>query len=259
MTHSLHPVAIEGFSRAAALYQEARPSYPPTLIEVLQSELALAKHAQLLDLGSGTGKFLPYLKALGIDHHILALDPVAEMLAQLKQVHADVDCIQATSDAMPINDQSIDAICCAQSFHWFANPASLKEIHRILKEDSHLVLVWNQRDIEVNWVKALADLIYPFEGNTPRYHSDAWREVFQDQTLFQLHAEYRFDHVHSGSVEQVVSKRLLSTSFIAAMPSTQQQALKQQFEQIVLDATGKQAQDQIDFPYVTHLYIFRKI
>ena len=57
----------------------------------------------------------------------------------------------------------------------------------------------------------------------------------------------------------MVSNRLLSTSFIAAMPTEQQQALKLQFEQIVQDYTGKSAQDEIEFPYVTYAYHFKKL
>jgi len=67
-----------------------------------------------------------------------------------------------------------------------------------------------------------------------------------------------FSQLHHGTVEQVVSKRLLSTSFIAALPQAQQQALKLQFEQAVFARTGKRAQDEIDFPYATHVYVFKK-
>ena len=61
-----------------------------------------------------------------------------------------------------------------------------------------------------------------------------------------------------GPVEQVVSKRLLSTSFIAALPKEQQQQLKQQFEQIIKNYTDKGAEDMINFPYVTYIYVFKK-
>ncbi len=85
-------------------------------------------------------------------------------------------------------DQCADLVSCAQSFHWFANLQSLKEIHRILKPQGHLLLIWNQRDISVNWVNALAQMILPFEGDTPRFHNQDWRQVFADTDLFQLHS-----------------------------------------------------------------------
>jgi len=64
---------------------------------------------------------------------------------------------------------------------------------------------------------------------------------------------------HHGTVEQVVSKRFLSTSFIAAMPLDQQQELKHKIEEVLRDYTQKTAQDEIAFPYITHVYIFQKI
>ena len=65
--------------------------------------------------------------------------------------------------------------------------------------------------------------------------------------------------MQTGTVENVVSKRLMSTSFIATMPQQEQAKLKQKFEQIVFEHTGKSAQDEIDFPYVTYAYHFHKL
>ena len=42
------------------------------------------------------------------------------------------------------------------------------------------------------------------------------------------------------------------------MPTEQQQQLKTQFEQLVLEYTNKYAQDEIEFPYCTHLYVYQK-
>ena len=83
--------------------------------------------------------------------------------------------------------------------------------------------------------------------------------AFENQFLFQLETAKVFSQVQTGTVENVVSKRLLSTSFIAAMPEQQQLTLKHKFEHIVLEYTGKHAQDEIDFPYVTYVYNFRKL
>ena len=256
MTHSLHPSAQKGFSSAAELYQQVRPNYPSEIVNWLIDELKIQSCSTVIDLGAGTGKFLPYLKQA--TSHIIAVEPVAEMLTQLQIAHPDVKILQAKSDDIALTSESIDAVLCAQSFHWFSNIETLNEIHHLLKPQGHLGLIWNQRDENVPWVKALADLIAPFEGDTPRYHRGHWQQVFEHQYLFQLESLKLFSQIHKGTVENVVSKRLLSTSFIAAMPSTQQQQLKQQFEAIILEYTGKHADDEIEFPYVTYAYHFKK-
>ena len=257
MTQSLHPSAQKGFSLGAELYQQVRPSYPPEILVWLQDQLKVGENSTVIDLGSGTGKFLPFL--LQTQAKVIAVEPVTAMREQLEQSYSTVECLQTSSDQLLVKDESINAIICAQSFHWFSNIETLKEMYRVLIPAGHLGLVWNQRDITVDWVKALADEIARFEADTPRYHSEKWKQVFEQQQLFQFNGLQTFQLQHTGTVEQVVSKRLLSTSFIAAMPEHQQQQLKARFEQIVFDFTGLTAQDQIDFPYTTFAYHFQKI
>lgn len=194
-----------------------------------------------------------------ITAHISAVEPIAEMLAQLRQKFPEISSIQAKSEDLPLADQSMDAVICAQSFDWFANPTALAEIARILKPNAPLALIWNQRDCRIPWVKALAEHIAPLEANTPRYHDDQWKKVFENQNLFDIVNLKVFPQQHTGSVEQVVSKRLLSTSFIAALPQDEQQQLKQQFEKIVLDYTGRRPHEEICFPYQTFAYHFTRL
>ena len=257
MTHSLHPAAQKGFSSAAERYQQARPSYPLALVDWLTHDLEICAESHVVDLGSGTGKFLKLLKQ--VSSNIIAIEPVAEMLEQLKIVHPEVHTLQAKSDQIPLKLASIDAVLCAQSFHWFADIKTLNQIHQILRPDGHLGLVWNQRNEDIIWVKALADLIATYEGDTPRFHSGQWKAVFEQQSLFKFQSMQVFSQDQTGTVEQVVSQRFLSTSFIAAMPVAQQMQLKQKFEDIVLQHTGKSPQDEIDFPYVTYAYHYKKL
>ena len=72
----------------------------------------------------------------------------------------------------------MDAVVCAQSFHWFATREALHEIRRVLKPGGAFGLVWNLRDDSVPWVAALTRIMQPFEGDAPRFHSQKWRDVF---------------------------------------------------------------------------------
>lgn len=256
MTHSLHPAAEQGFASAAELYQRVRPNYPAEIVHWLIDNLKITPQSTAIDLGAGTGKFLKYLKQATAN--IIAVEPITEMLEQLKIVHPEVQIQQAFSHQILLNSNSIDAILCAQSFHWFANFETLTEIHRLLKPNGSLGFVWNQRDESVDWVKALADFIQQFESDTPRFHSQEWQNVFEQQNLFDFIGKQAFVQYQVGTVEDVVSDRLLSTSFIAAMPLNQQLQLKQKFEDIVYQYTEKMPQDQIAFPYITYAFHYKK-
>ena len=89
MTQLLHPAAQHGFSAAAELYQQVRPSYPQEIHAWLTEQLHLNANSRVIDLASGTGKFLPYL----IPHsgQLTAIEPVTEMLAQLKLAYPLVE------------------------------------------------------------------------------------------------------------------------------------------------------------------------
>ena len=95
MTQSLHTAAQKGFSLGAELYQQVRPSYPPEVIVWLQDQLKVGESSTVIDLGSGTGKFLPYL--IQTQAKVIAVEPVTEMLQQLQQSYITVECLQTSS------------------------------------------------------------------------------------------------------------------------------------------------------------------
>ncbi len=160
---SVHHAAAQGFGAAAEAYQRARPDYPAVLADWLHDELDLAPGRVVVDLGAGTGKFTPFLRATGA--RVVAVEPVEAMRAALVAAHPDVEALAGEAERLPLADASVDAIVCAQSFHWFARPAALAEMRRVLKPGGALGLVWNVRDARVAWVATLPTEIkseFPF-------------------------------------------------------------------------------------------------
>lgn len=253
---TVHPSAATGFGQHADLYHAARPDYPLALAEWIREQLQLDSSSQVMDLGAGTGKFIPIL--LQLAPHVTAVEPVAAMLEQLRARFAEVTTLQACSQHLPVPSNQLDAVFCAQSFHWFADALSVAEMARVLRTDGHLVLIWNQRDVTVDWVKALDDLINELEGDTPRYHRGVWQQVLQG-SAFVLHHHHQISHPHCGTVQQVVIDRCLSTSFIAALADSRRQALAHLLADLVFQYTGLTAADPIAMPYVTHVYHYQKM
>ena len=149
----IHPVAAKGFTAGAVNYVEGRPEYPPEIEEWLTQDLGLSAGKTALDLGAGTGKFSPRLLATRAT--VIAVEPVQAMLDQLIRQYPGVEARSGTAEAIPIEDASVDAVVCAQAFHWFATREALHEIRRVLKPGGAFGLVWNLRDESVPWVAAL--------------------------------------------------------------------------------------------------------
>jgi SAM-dependent methyltransferase len=244
----LHDAALQGFSRAAVSYGRGRPGYPDELLAWLRQTLRLGPERMVVDLGAGTGKFSPLLLRTGAD--VLAVEPIEAMRMQLLQSLPGLTVIPGTAQSMPLEDASVDAVVCAQAFHWFANRQALQEIHRVLRPDGKLGLVWNVRDESVDWVAAITAIMAPYEGDAPRFHSGQWRRLFPNE-LFTAPEEFSLPHQHTGSAQQVIMDRFLSVSFIAALPPAQQAEVAARLGALI--ATHPQLKDRqmIAVPYQT--------
>jgi ubiquinone/menaquinone biosynthesis C-methylase UbiE len=256
MTTRIHPIAAEGFTAGAAAYVAGRPEYPPQIEEWLRTDLGLGKNKTALDLAAGTGKFSSRLLATGAT--VIAVEPVQAMLNELRRQYPEVEARSGMAQAIPIEDASVDAVVCAQSFHWFATPEALREIHRVLKPRGALGLVWNLRDDSVPWVAALTRIMQPFEGDAPRFHSQKWRDVFPAQGFSPLR-ERQFANHHTGPPEKVIIDRILSVSFMAALPSGEQQRVIEQIKEVIANSPDLAGKTQVTFPYESLACVCNKL
>ena len=252
----IHDAAAGGFAANAGGYARGRPDYPPALDRWLVDAARLGPGRIALDLGAGTGKFLPRLLATGAS--VVAIEPVAEMRAVLEAAWPQVDARPGSAARMPLDDASVDAVVCAQAFHWFADRASLTEIARVLRPGGTLALVWNVRDESVPWVRRLTDIVTPHEGDAPRYHKGDWRRVFPAPGFGSL-GESRFPHRQVGPPEQVIVDRFLSVSFIAALPVERRDEVERQLRSLIADDPALAGREAIEFPYETVAFVADRV
>lgn len=134
------------FTGLADRYAANRPSYPTEAIQAILH--GLPHPPSVADVGCGTGICTTLLAAAGAE--VIGVEPNDEMRSRaLKDLPpglcATVDYRKGTADATGLPDASVQAVVCAQSFHWFAAEATLAEFHRILVPGGRLALMWNVR------------------------------------------------------------------------------------------------------------------
>lgn len=245
----------KGYHQGARDYAAGRPGYPPETIAWLREVVGVGPGRTVAEIGAGTGKFIPTLMACG--GHIVAVEPIPEMRAQLAAEHPAVDTLAGEAEAIPLPDASVDAIVCAQSFHWFATPAALAEMRRVLIPGGTLALIWNGRDEDLPWVAALSAITNRYEGDTPRYRTGAWRRVFPAPG-FDFIGESHVRNAHVGTAEEVVLKRTLSVSFIAALSPARRDAVAQEVCALIAQTPELAQGGTIAFPYETTMLAYRK-
>lgn len=248
---SVHKSAQQGFSTQAVTYAQGRPDYPRQLTGWLTDALQINPHSTVIDLGAGTGKFTRLLSTVAPT--LIAVEPVEAMGAQLHKLLPQVRLLSGTAEAIPLEAATADALVCAQAFHWFSTEAALAEIHRVLKPDGRLGLIWNVRDESVDWVAAITEIITPYEGDTPRFHTGRWRESFTGE-YFSAPEMTCFPYSHVGSPQEVIMDRFLSVSFIAALPPAEKAQVTEQLQSLINTHPALRGRETVAFPYQTQAY-----
>jgi SAM-dependent methyltransferase len=247
----IHAAAQLGFSREAQTYARGRPDYPAALLPWLTDDLGVAPGKVVVDLGAGTGKFTKLLVATGA--HVIAVEPVAAMRAQLAAILPAVQQLPGTAEAIPLAEAAADALVCAQAFHWFATELALAEIRRVLRPGGRLGLIWNVRDESVDWVATISEILTPYEGDAPRFSKGAWRTAFSSQYFTELE-QSSFAYQHVGTAQEVILDRFLSVSFIAALPPHEKANVASQLRALIASHPALRERDAIAFPYRTMAY-----
>ncbi len=137
----INEIAARGFSSAAEVYERARPGYAPAAVGWLCERLGLGVGRVVLDLGAGTGKLTRDLVPSGA--RVIAVEPLHEMRAHLVEAVPEAEALAGMAEAIPLADESMDAVVCGQAFHWFDPERALPEIHRVLRPGGALGLIWN--------------------------------------------------------------------------------------------------------------------
>jgi SAM-dependent methyltransferase len=142
------------FGAVAAAYAEHRPDYPEAAVRWgLAPAGPDTSRLRVLDLGAGTGKLSTLLA--GLAGEIVAVEPDAAMLAELRRTLPGVRALAGTAESIPLPDASVDGVLCAQSMHWFDMERALPEIARVLVPGGVLAGLWNSDDDRVEWVAGL--------------------------------------------------------------------------------------------------------
>jgi SAM-dependent methyltransferase len=286
---AVNPAAADGFGRAAAAYESARPSYPFEAVDYLVRTLGIARGRRVLDLAAGTGKLTRLLVPTGAS--VVAVEPVAAMRAALAEAVAqgpsdarndpsvrgdvpsgrgdvpsgwgdvpsgwgDVEVLGGTAEAIPLPDGSVDVVVVAQAFHWFDASAALAEIVRVLRPGGGLGLVWNVRDESVDWVRRFTEITIARSGGTPYrrdYSFARWTKEFSANRDITPLASRRFRFDQDADIDLVV-ERAASISFVAAMDDHDRVATLEEVRRMLEEHPELQGRQRFPFPYETDVY-----
>ncbi|XP_048771859.2 uncharacterized protein LOC125677737 [Ostrea edulis] len=266
MSDSVHDTAKTGFVDGDN-YDRFRPTYTDEVVKLIasiitgcQTDDECSPKYDCVELGAGTGKLtMKLIKELPKVKGYLATEPMDGFQEILRKNCPGIDTLVCSAEKMPVPSESVKAVVAAQCFHWFANMTSLNEINRILTPAGKLIMVWNNKDWKVPWVKDIEGILTRYYGDTPRAVSYKWKEVIEKCTHFRCVRHEILPGTLLKGREQDVIGHFCSVSVIASLEDDEKAKVRCEMKTI-LDRHGLTAgNDDIAVPFHTELYVCEKI
>jgi SAM-dependent methyltransferase len=252
------------FGAVAELYDEARPSYPQTLVDDVIAFAGVEPPERILEVGAGTGKATVLFAAKGFG--VLGIEPSEEMAAVARRncaPYAGVRIEQTDFERWPGEPLRFGLLFSAQAWHWVAPEVGYAKARSALREGGALAAFWNDpswRECEIRgelaaayqraaYVPSRGDPMYPAQapesGERDRHANHAAVAGFTESE----HRTYRWslDYTTSAYLRLI---RTHSTHVLLAEES--RRALLAEVA-AVIDRHG----GSLTLPMVTRLYLAR--
>ncbi len=245
--------AATGFEQGAQAYEASRPSYPAAALACIVGRAGLGPGRTVLDLAAGTGKLTRLLVPSGAE--VVAVEPVAAMRAELVAATPGVTALDGTAESIPLPDASVDAVTVAQAFHWFDVAPALAEIARVLRPGGTLLVVQNERDIEVEWVRRFGDLLDTGRGRPyDVYYEADWaaRAEAEGSGAFTVGGRFESRWEQPCDPELLVA-RAASVSVVASLPDDERQEVLDRVRHLASTDPELVGRAHFAFPYTTRV------
>jgi hypothetical protein len=242
--------STQRFSDRVENYAKFRPNYPDALIRFMQQRLPAP--AVIADIGSGTGILSAQL--LGAGYTVFGVEPNEPMRLEAERrlgSRPAFHSVTGTAEATTLSRGSVDAITCAQSFHWFDRIRSRDEFVRILREPNLVMLIWNERISE--------DLMEQYDRilqeSAPEYNRVGLRNI-SDADVADFFVPTPVERFYFPNAQRLDRDgflgRVLSSSYV---PNVGQPGHEEVMNKMDAFFDRHAQSGWIDFPYQTRVYL----
>lgn len=132
------------FNEKAATWDTTIAEKDTTKLQRMAQRLNIKPGSSVLDIGTGTGVFVPFLlNKIGAKGQLVAMDIAEEMLriSRAKDFAGNIEHLLADIVNLPLTEKTFDAIVCYSSFPHFHNkPKALAEMSRSLRSSGRLFI-----------------------------------------------------------------------------------------------------------------------
>lgn len=151
----------------------------------------------VLDVASGRGEFIQFIKHFKNYRKITAIDIMANSEKLIKQTYPDdkITFVWGNAKELPFEDESFDTVCLSNSLHHLDNIKKvLKEMFRVVKKNGNFVInemyCDNQNEAQMSHVKihhwfAKIDTVFG-QKHDPTFTSQQIKDMINELELKQI-------------------------------------------------------------------------
>ena len=250
----------EMFNQAADYYDRFRPSYPKEIVDSLISVTGISEGANLLEIGSGSGKATELFVDKG--YQILAVDPGQDLVKRGNERFGGkgVSFEVGRFEEFDLKEQYYDVIYAAQSFHWVPQPVGYEKCAYALKDNGYIALFWNMYILYDNELdKEILELSNRYGGMADFLEEeDCEKRIgtivkgIEDSNLFESPIVVRQLWKQTYTADEYYGFALTGNRFMAKSDEEKARAYKD-----IVDLAEKHG-GVIERPYLCVLYVAKK-
>ena len=233
------------FETVAAEYERYRPDYPEAALRWAADLLGLEPGVRVLDVGAGTGKLTRGLVALGFD--VAAVEPGGPMLEELRRAVPEAEAFEAPAESIPLPAESVGGAFAGQAFHWFDPDRALPELHRVIRPQGGLALLWNWWDERDPLQRELGTLV-GYAGHEP-YRNDE----LPGAPWFGELGRTVVETTQESSPESLVAYIATSSMFLTMEADERGRRLAE------VQAIAARYGERFTFPRLTYVFAFARV
>ena len=247
------------FTGIGNFYRRYRKGYSEEILSLLINHVGAKPKSnfKFVDVGAGTGIWTRQIAERGFEN-ITAVEPNDDMRENgIKHCeNFEVDFVNGSGEDIPLDDNSVNFVSMASSFHWTNPEVSLPEFHRILKSGGHLCLIWNpllkkgdklQEEIE----NLILSIVPEFKRGSRA--NDNFEEIMKSTGHFDNVLELR-----KTEYKNILVKDYIETW--RAVNQLQAVAGEERFEKVMSEIENYlDGKEYIDVPYLNKCWIGRRV
>jgi SAM-dependent methyltransferase len=158
------------------------------------------KVVNILDVGTGTGGFIPVLQKCFHEASITGIDPNQESLQAAKLQFPDTQFLEMDSEKLLFEDNTFDIVNVSMALHHFSKVRkSLKEIKRVVKTGGYIIITEPLSD-NLNPAQEVHKIYHHFCSRIDRLTGKFHRKTFTKNAILhmlkmaELPVQFYFEH-----------------------------------------------------------------